>query len=124
MTGRGPGVAVAIDRGSPALSASVFRCLGSGSLSDYCEHAFILPPLELHLQDAPVNLCFRDGGGMREIAFARVLFSDSVISPSPFPGDCGIRLGGRNCDLRIYYKTRQWLNFKWCEMRHTEFSSE
>jgi hypothetical protein len=42
-TGLALGVAAAIDLGSPALSANVFRCLGSGSLSVEVASVSVLP---------------------------------------------------------------------------------
>lgn len=47
-------------------------------------------------------MCFSDaGGGILETGLERALLCDSEISARPLPGD-GIRLGGRNCDVRIY----------------------
>lgn len=70
------GVGAAMDRTSPALSASVFR-FGSGSL--------YVPP----------SLCFREvGGGIFEIILDRALFCDSEISARPIFGGEGIRLPG------------------------------
>jgi hypothetical protein len=69
--------------------------------------AFLVHREMLYLQVAP-SLCFREvGGGIFETGLDRALLSDSEISVRPpLPGD-GILLGGRSCDLRIYYDEKQ-----------------
>lgn len=61
---------------------------------------------ELRHSQVADNLCLIDvGGSILEAGFERALLSDSVISERPLPGE-GIRLGGRNCDVRIYCEQR------------------
>jgi hypothetical protein len=97
----------AVDLVSPALSASVFR-LGSGSLSTI-QSVFDFIVAEFHAQDTP-SLCFSEAGGnIFDTGFERALLCDSEISARPFPGE-GIRLGGRNPDVRIYCSGKESVN--------------
>jgi len=106
-TGRELGVGAAMDLGSPALSAIVFR-LGSGSPTITIINKLQSNLMRVHHLHGGPNLCLRLGGGIFEAGFDRALLWDSEISAS-FPGD-GIRLGGRICDVRIYWRANASVN--------------